>query len=168
AGTDFLASVCVAWEAATTPAVDAGIRTVLLRTGIVLDAHGGGLGQQLRFFKLGLGGRSGNGRQWMSWLTLADEVAAIEFLLTANVSGPVNLATPNPVTNAEYTKTLGRVLHRPTTIIPMAGPRLLFGKELADSLLLTSSRIAPAALNAAGFEFSQPTLDGALRSVIAA
>jgi len=168
AGSDFLASVCVEWEAAAAPAVDAGIRTAFLRTGIVLTPEGGALGKQLPFFKLGAGGRAGKGTQWMSWISLDDEIAATEFLLTADVAGPVNLVAPHPATNAEFTKALGRALHRPTTIIPMAGPRLLFGKELADSLLLTSTRVAPAALTAAGFEFGQPDLDGALRSLLAA
>ncbi len=142
-GSDFLAQVCVEWEGATTAASEAGIRTVLLRTGIVLDADGGALGKQLTFFRLGLGGRSGSGRQYWSWITLTDEVAAIEFLLTADVSGPVNLTAPNPSTNAEFARTLGRVLGRPTTVIPMIGPRLLLGRELADSLLLTSQRVLP-------------------------
>ncbi|MFM7509010.1 MAG: TIGR01777 family oxidoreductase [Actinomycetota bacterium] len=165
AGTDFLASVCVEWEAATAPAADAGIRTALLRTGIVLDATGGALGKQLTFFKLGLGGRSGSGRQYWSWITLADQVAAIEFLLTAEVAGPVNLTAPNPVTNSEFARTLGHVLGRPTTVIPMIGPRLLLGRELADSLLLTSQRVVPSILEQAGFAFSEPTLEPALRSV---
>jgi uncharacterized protein (TIGR01777 family) len=168
AGSDYLASVCVDWEAAAAPAVEAGIRTAFLRTGIVLSPDGGALGKQLPFFKLGAGGRAGKGTQWMSWISMDDEIAATEFLLTAEVSGPVNLVAPNPATNAEFTKALGRAVHRPTTIIPMAGPRLLFGKELADSLLLTSTRVAPAVLTAAGFTFGQPDLDGALRSVLAA
>lgn len=168
AGTDFLASVCVEWEAAAAPAVEAGVRTAFLRTGIVLTPDGGALGKVLPIYRLGGGGRSGSGRQWWSWIALADQVAAMEFLLTAEVSGPVNMVAPNPVTNAEYVKALGKVLHRPTTVTPMLGPRLLLGRELADSLLLTSTRVAPAALVAAGFTFGQPDLDGALRSVLAA
>ena len=168
AGNDFLASVCVDWEAAAAPAVEAGIRTAFLRTGIVLSPDGGALGKVLPIYKLGGGGRSGSGRQWWSWISLDDQVAATEFLLTADVAGSVNMVAPNPVTNAEYTKALGRAVHRPTTITPMFGPRLLLGKELADSLLLTSTRVAPAALTAAGFQFGQPDLDGALRSVLAA
>ncbi len=165
-GTDFLAQVCVDWEAATAAASDAGIRTALLRTGIVLDADGGALGKQLTFFKLGLGGRSGSGRQFWSWITLADQVAAIEFLLSAEVAGPVNLTAPNPATNAEFARTLGRVLGRPTTVIPMIGPRLLLGRELADSLLLTSQRVVPRVLESAGFGFSDPELEPALRGVL--
>ncbi len=166
AGTDFLARVCVDWEAAAGAAVDAGIRTAFLRTGIVLDADSGALGKQLTFFKLGLGGRSGSGRQFWSWITLPDEVAAIEFLLTSDVSGPVNLTAPNPATNAEFARTLGRVLGRPTTVIPMIGPRLLLGRELADSLLLTSQRVVPAVLEAAGFTWSDPELEPGLRAVL--
>jgi hypothetical protein len=165
-GDDFPARVCVQWEAAAAPAVDAGIRVAYLRTGIVLDAEGGALGRQLPFFKLGLGGRAGPGTQYLSWITLNDEVRAIRFLLEADVSGPVNLTAPNPVTNAEFTKALGRVLGRPTTILPMAGPRLLFGRELADNLLLTSQRVVPAALEAAGFVFEDPEIEPALRAVL--
>ncbi|MFM7065023.1 MAG: TIGR01777 family oxidoreductase [Actinomycetes bacterium] len=168
AGKDFLASVCVEWEAAAAPAVDAGIRTAFLRTGIVLSADGGALGKVLPIYKLGGGGRSGSGRQWWSWISLDDQVAATEFLLTADVAGPVNMVAPHPVTNAEYAKALGRAVHRPTTITPMFGPRLLLGKELADSLLLTSTRVAPAVLEQAGYQFAQPDLDGALRSLLAA
>lgn len=166
AGSDFPARVCVAWEAAASPAVDAGIRTAFLRTGIVMSTEGGALAKQLPFFKLGLGGRAGSGRQYLSWITLRDEVRAIEFLLDADVSGPVNLNAPNPSTNSEFTKTLGRVLGRPTTILPMFGPRLLYGRELADSLLLTSQRIVPAVLAEAGFAFDDPELEGALRAVL--
>lgn len=165
-GSDFTASVCVAWEAAASAAVDAGIRTAFLRTGVVYDAEGGALGKQLLAFKLGLGGRAGSGRQYQSWITLEDEVRAIEFLLGSDLSGPVNLTSPNPVTNSEFTRTLGHVLRRPTTILPMIGPRLLYGRELADSLLLTSQRIVPAALLGAGFAFAHPDLEEALRSVL--
>ena len=131
-----------------------------------MDADGGALAKQLPFFKAGLGGRAGSGRQYLSWISLRDEVAAIRFLLTADVAGPVNLTSPHPVTNGEFTRTLGKVLGRPTTILPMFGPRLLYGRELADSLLLTSQRIVPAALESAGFTFQDPELDGALRSVL--
>jgi uncharacterized protein len=166
AGADFPASVCIDWEASATAAVDAGIRTAFLRTGVVLDDHGGALAKQLPFFKAGLGGRAGSGTQYLSWISLDDEVRAIEFLLTSDLAGPVNLTAPNPVTNAEFTRTLGRVLGRPTTILPMFGPRLLYGRELADSLLLTSQRVVPAALERAGFTFDHPDLEGALRSIL--
>lgn len=166
AGDDFPARVCVQWEACAQPAVDSDIRVAFLRTGIVQSTKGGALAKQLPFFKLGLGGKVGSGRQWISWISIDDEVAAIRFLLDHDVSGPVNLVAPEPVTNSEYTKTLGSVLHRPTTILPITGPRLLYGRELADSLLLTSQRVAPAALQQAGFEFSQPTLRGALEDLL--
>ena len=166
AGDDFPARVCVQWEACAQPAVDSDIRVAFLRTGIVQSTEGGALAKQLPFFKLGLGGKVGSGRQWISWISIDDEVAAIRFLLDHDVSGPVNLVAPEPVTNSEYTKTLGSVLHRPTTILPITGPRLLYGRELADSLLLTSQRVAPAALQRAGFEFGQPTLRGALEDLL--
>jgi uncharacterized protein (TIGR01777 family) len=165
-GDDFPARVCVAWEAAARPAVDAGLRVAFLRTGIVLSPRGGALARQLPAFRWFLGGRAGSGRQWQSWISIDDEVGAIVHLLTATVSGPVNLTAPNPVTNAELTKTLGSVLHRPTTILPMIGPRVLFGRELADSLLLTSQRVLPAALEASGYGFRHPELRGALEDLL--
>lgn len=166
AGNDFLSSVVVDWEAAAAPAVDVGIRTTFLRTGIVLSPKGGALAKQLPAFKLGIGGRFGSGAQMQSWISLVDEVRAIEWLLTNDIAGPVNLTSPNPVNNAEFTKILGKVLHRPTFIIPMIGPRLLFGRELADALLLTSQAIIPAALESHGFVFEQPVLDAALRDLL--
>ncbi len=166
AGDDFPARVCIEWEASAAAAVDAGIRVAFLRTGVVQATEGGALAKQLPFFRLGLGGRAGSGRQFLSWITLRDEVRAIRFLLEADVSGPVNLVAPEPVTNAEYTKVLGAALHRPTTILPMLGPRLLYGRELADSLLLTSQRVVPSVLVEAGFDFEQPTFPGALASVL--
>lgn len=166
-GSDFTARVCIDWEAAAQPAVDAGIRVAFLRTGIVQSTEGGALAKQLPFFKLGLGGKVGSGKQYISWISIEDEVRAIQFLLTNELAGAVNLTAPEPVTNAEYTKILGGVLHRPTTILPITGPRLLFGKELADSLLLTSSRVVPAALLEAGFTFSYPELEPALAALLA-
>jgi len=166
AGTDYLASVVVDWEAAARPAVDAGIRTVLLRTGIVLSPDGGALKRQLPVFRAGLGGRFGSGQQYQSWISITDEVRAIEWLLTSDLSGPVNLTAPEPVTNATFTKRLGAALHRPTFIVPMAGPRILFGRELADSLLLTSQKVLPVALERHGFAFQHPTLDAALRDLL--
>ncbi|MEA3018531.1 MAG: uncharacterized protein QOI47_55, partial [Actinomycetota bacterium] len=161
-GSGFLTDVCLAWEAAAQPAIDAGARVAFLRTGIVLAPHGGALGKLLPLFKLGLGGRMGSGRQWMSWITLDDEVAAITHLLTAEVSGPVNLTAPNPVTNAELGKTLGRVLHRPSVLpTPAFGPRLLLGRELAASLLFDSQRVVPARLVESGFAHEHPQLEGA-------
>lgn len=166
-GDDFLSDLCQRWEAATAPAQRAGVRTVHIRTGIVLSRRGGSLKKQLPLFKVGLGGRFGSGRQWQSWISIDDEVAAISHLLSADVSGPVNLTAPNPVTNAEFTKTLGTVVRRPTLVpIPMFGPKLLFGAELAETLLLSSQRVSPAVLSRSGFEFRHPTLDAALRGVL--
>ncbi len=163
-GTGFLADVCRQWEAATEPAKQAGIRVVNLRIGVVLSAVGGALAKMLTPFKLGLGGVVGSGRQYMSWITLDDLVAAVHHLIvTDDVSGPVNAVSPNPVTNREFTKTLGGVLHRPT-ILPLPAPvvRLLFG-EMGQALLLAGTRAVPTKLQAAGFEFSHPRLEGALR-----
>ena len=165
-GDDFPARVCVQWEACAAPAAAAGVRVVLLRTGIVQATEGGALAKQLPFFKLGLGGKVGSGKQWISWISIDDEVRAIQFLLDHDISGPVNLVAPEPVTNAEYTKSLGAALHRPTTILPITGPRLLYGRELADSLLLTSQRVVPSVLVEAGFEFSHPDLTSALTALL--
>jgi uncharacterized protein (TIGR01777 family) len=167
AGTGFLPDLCVAWEGAAQPAVDAAISTAFLRTGVVLSTEGGALAKQLPFFKLGLGGRSGNGRQYLSWITIDDYIDAVVFLLDSDIEGAVNLTAPNPCTNAQFASTLGRTLHRPTTIIPMFGPRILFGRELAGTLLVESQRIVPARLEAAGFGFSHPTIDGALGHLLA-
>ena len=165
-GADFPASVAHDWEAAAAPAVDAGIRTVFIRTGIVLSPEGGALKKQLPIFKLGAGGRFGSGDQYQPWISIDDEIGAIEWLLDADVEGPVNLTAPEPVTNAAFTKALGRVLHRPTFIVPMLGPRLLLGRELADSLLLTSLRVLPGKLEAGGYRFAHPDLDGALHHLL--
>jgi hypothetical protein len=166
AGTDFVASVASDWESSTLPAIDAGLRVVLARSGVVLSPKGGALAKQLPFFKFGLGGRSGTGQQWLSWISLDDEIAALEWLLTNDVSGPVNLVAPEPVRNSEFATALGHALHRPTFVIPMIGPRILFGRELADSLLLTSTRVEPKVLTDAGFTFAHPTLDGALSDLL--
>ena len=166
-GDDFLAEVCRRWEAAAAPASDAGIRVAFARTGIVLSPDGGALAKLLPLFKLGVGGRMGSGRQWWSWISLEDEVGAIRWLLDHDVSGPVNLTAPEPVTNAEMTRVLGEVLHRPTILpVPSFGPKLLLGGELAEALLFTSQRVAPAVLGEQGFPFAHPTLEGALRSLL--
>lgn len=168
-GTGFLPDLCVEWEAAAAPASDAGITTAFLRTGVVLSAKGGALAKQLLPFKLGLGGRSGSGRQFLSWITIDDHVAATSWLIgdgTA-IAGPVNLTAPEPVTNGQFAKALGRALHRPTSVIPMFGPRLLLGRELADTLLLESQRIVPGVLEREGFTFAHPRLDEALAHVLA-
>lgn len=166
-GEGFLPDLCVAWEAATGPAEHAGTRVARMRTGIVLSKDGGALRKQLPLFKIGLGGRFGSGRQWQSWITIDDVVRAIFHLFTADVAGPVNFTSPNPVTNAEFTKTLGKVLGRPTLLpIPKFGPSLVLGGELADDLLYSSQRVAPGQLEASGFEFAHPELEGALRHVL--
>lgn len=166
AGDDFLASVCVDWEAAARPAIDAGVRTAFLRTGIVLSPTGGAMGKMLPLFRFGLGGRMGSGRQWWSWISLTDEVAAIRWLLDHELSGPVDLTAPEPVTNAQFTKALGAALHRPTALpVPAFGPRLLLGRDLADALLFTSQRVLPSALIHSNFEFSHPTIDLALGAI---
>jgi uncharacterized protein (TIGR01777 family) len=167
AGHDFLADVCVQWEAAAAPAVDAGIRVPFLRTGIVLTPDGGALAKLLPLFKLGVGGRMGSGRQWWSWVSLDDEVAAIRWLLENDVAGPVNVTAPHPATNAELTKTLASVLHRPSILpVPSFGPKLLLGGELADALLFNSQRVTPGVLSEHGFAFTHPDLVGALRSML--
>lgn len=166
-GEGFLADVTAAWEGATGPAAAAGIRVTTIRTSLVLDASGGALARMLPLFKLGVGGRIGPGTQWWSWITLDDEVRAIRFLLEHEVPGPANLAAPGSVTNAEFTEVLGQVLRRPTILpVPLFGPKLLLGAELADNLLLTSKRLAPAALADAGFEFRHPDLETGLRAVL--
>jgi uncharacterized protein (TIGR01777 family) len=166
-GNGFLADVCRDWEAAAEPATAAGIRTVFIRTGIVLSPEGGALKKQLPLFKLGLGGKFGNGKQWQSWISITDEVNAIVHLLTSSLSGPVNLTAPTPVTNSEFTQVLSKVVSRPAILpIPSFGPKLLLGSELADALLFTGQRVTPNALLADGFVFSHPTLDAALRALL--
>ncbi len=166
-GQGFLADVVVAWEAATAPAAEAGIRVATARTGIVLSADGGALAKQLLPFKLGLGGRLGSGKQWWSWISIADEVGAIRWLLEHDVAGPVNLTAPGPVTNAEFAKALGRALHRPTLLpTPSLAPRLLLGRELADELLYVSQRVVPAVLTDRGFSFQHPDIGNALQAVL--
>jgi uncharacterized protein (TIGR01777 family) len=165
-GSGFLTDVVLAWEDAAQPAVDAGIRTVSLRTGIVLDAHDGALPRMAMPVRFGVGGKLGSGAQWMSWITLADEVGAIVHLLDADVAGPVNLTAPNPVTNATLTKALGEVLHRPTVLaVPAFALRTLLGRELADELLLGGQRVLPTKLLASGYAFRDAEIVPALRSV---
>lgn len=169
AGTGFLADVCQEWEAAAAPAREAGIRVVHLRIGIVLTPAGGALGQMLLPFKMGVGGVIGSGRQFMSWIALDDLVAAVlHAAVTDGLEGPVNAVAPNPATNAEFTKTLGRVLGRPTILpMPAFGARLAFG-EMADHLLLGGARVEPTRLGETGFQFGYPDLDGALRHLLGA
>lgn len=166
-GSGFLAELCLDWEKAAQPAIDAGIRVVHLRFGVALSAEGGALARMLPIFRAGVGGRLGSGRQWMSWIALPDVIRAIEFALqTASLSGPVNLVAPNPVTNSEFTRVLGRVLQRPTVIpAPAVALRLALG-EMADEGILASERVAPARLEAASFVFEYPELEACLRGVL--
>ncbi|MEO7085984.1 MAG: TIGR01777 family oxidoreductase [Gemmatimonadaceae bacterium] len=167
-GDDFLASVCIEWERATAPAIAAGVRVVELRTGLVLGKNGGMLSKLLLPFKLGVGGRVGSGKQWMSCIALEDYVELAKFALsTDTMSGPVNFVGPAPVTNEEFTKTLAKVLHRPTLFpVPAAALKLAMG-EMAEDTLLASQRVIPGRALAAGFAFRCGTLDAALRSALA-
>ncbi len=162
-GDDFMGSIAKDWERAAQPARDAGIRVVHNRTGIVLHPAGGVLQRLVPIFSLGGGGRIGSGRQWMSWVARSDWVRAIRFLLDANVEGPFNIAAPNPVTNAEFTAALGRVLKRPTVMaVPEFAVKLAFGQMGADTVL-ASQRMLPERLRSAGFRFDYPDLESALR-----
>jgi len=166
-GDDILASICVPWEAAAAPVTEAGIRLATIRTGVVLSPDGGALAKMVPLFKLGLGGRFGSGKQWWSWISLADEIAAIRFLVDHDISGPVNLTAPGATTNAEFSRVLAHVLHRPAVLaVPAFGPKLVVGAELAQALLFTSARVTPGALVAAGFRFAHPDLEGALRATL--
>ncbi|MEY2420387.1 MAG: uncharacterized protein QOI95_454 [Acidimicrobiaceae bacterium] len=168
AGTGFLADVCVQWEAATAPAEEAGIRVAHLRTGIVVGKSGGAVAKTLPLFKLGLGGRIGSGRQYWSWISLTDEIGAIRFLLDHDVAGPVNLTGPEPVSNAVFTKAIGRALHRPTFVpVPKFGPRLLLGREAADEVVSASQRVMPVVLAREGYKFTHETADDAVRAELA-
>jgi uncharacterized protein (TIGR01777 family) len=167
AGDTFLAEVAKEWEGEARRAEDAGIRTVLLRTGIVLSKDGGALGTMLLPFKLGVGGVIGSGKQWMSWISMADHIAAINFVIeNENIRGAVNAVSPQPVTNEEFTKTLGDVLYRPTFIpLPEFAVSMLLG-EMGDALLLSSTRVLPKRLEDAGFEFRYPDLKQALEKAV--
>ncbi len=167
AGDNFLAGVCKEWEAESRRAEDAGIRTVLLRTGIVLSKDGGALGTMLTPFKLGVGGVVGSGKQWMSWISMDDEIAIIKYAIeNENIRGAVNAVAPNPVTNEEFTKTLGEVLYRPTFIpLPEFAVSMIFG-EMGDALLLASTKVMPKRLEDAGFEFKFPNLKEAVENAV--
>jgi uncharacterized protein (TIGR01777 family) len=166
-GTGFLAELAREWEAATATAIAQGIRVVNLRLGVVLSANGGALAKMLTPFRLGLGGVIGDGAQWMSWIALDDVIGAIRHALTTDaLRGPLNVVAPAPVTNAEFTRTLGRALGRPTLVpLPAFAARLALG-EMADEMLLTSQRAVPARLQASGYRFRYPTLEDALRAVL--
>src|SRR3954451_23868982 len=166
-GEGFLASVVRDWEAATAPAADAGVRVVTIRTGVVLSTDGGLLGQLMPLFRLGLGGRLGSGRQWMSWISIADHLAAVRYLLAHDdVSGAVNLTAPEPVRNKDFTKALARAVHRPAiAIVPSPALKVAIG-GFAEEGALVSQRVLPARLEAAGFTFTFADVDAALGALI--
>lgn len=166
-GEGFAPQLCREWEAASDPAAKAGIRTVQLRIGMVLSARGGALARMLPPFRLGLGGNLGNGRQWLSWVT-AEDVAGIvvHAIRTESLKGPVNTVAPQCVSNAEFTRTLARVLSRRSVFpLPAFAARLAFG-QMADEILLSSQRVEPARLQAAGYRFQDPDLEPALRRIL--
>ena len=161
-GDGFLADVGRAWEASAEPAREVGIRVVNFRQGIVLSRKGGALARMLTPFRLGVGGRVGDGKQWWSWTALEDTVAAYRFAIESDVSGPVNLASPNPATNSQFVKALGRALGRPAVVpLPALAVKTAFG-EMGEAVLLEGQRVLPARLLDAGFEFTYPELDTAL------
>lgn len=166
-GAGFLARVCEKWEEAARPAVEAGIRVVHLRFGVVLGRGAGALAKMVPLFKFGLGGKLGSGKQWMSWIDLQDAAHAVSFLLSdASISGAVNLVAPHPVTNAEFTRALGRALHRPALVTaPAFALRLAMG-QMADEALLASARVLPSRLLDAGFQFEQPRIENALQHLV--
>jgi uncharacterized protein (TIGR01777 family) len=166
-GQGFLAETCVAWEAAAQPARAAGIRTVHLRFGVMLAPGGGALGKILPIFRLGLGGRLGTGKQWTSWVSLKDAVSAILFILdNQTLSGPMNIVAPAPITNAEFTQSLAKTLHRPAIFpVPAFALRIALG-EIAEEGLLASARVIPQKLEQAGFRFEHPHLDAALSATL--
>ena len=164
-GDDFFSNLVVRWEAAAAPAEAAGIRVAYLRTGLVVSRKGGAWGRMFPFFSLGLGGKIGNGRQYWSYISLTDHVRAMQFLLTHDVAGPVNLTAPEPVTNAEVTKAMGKALHRPTLLpVPAFGLRLVFGEFGNEPV--RSQRIVPGVLQKAGFGFEHPSIDSAIRAAL--
>lgn len=166
-GRGFLPEVCLAWEADAQRAIALGLRVVCLRLGVVLTGEGGALGKMLPLFRLGLGGRLGNGRQWMSWITRDDVIGVVaEALADRRFTGAINTVAPEPVTNAAFTKALGTVLHRPTLVpAPAWALRLAFG-EMADAALLASTRAVPDRLEALGYRFKHPHLAEALAAVL--
>ncbi|HYK35405.1 TIGR01777 family oxidoreductase [Alloacidobacterium sp.] len=166
-GIGFLAKTCIAWEAAAQPAKDAGVRVIHLRFGVVLSSEGGALAKMLPLFRLGLGGRLGSGRQWMSWISLPDVVAVVSHIIARQeLSGPINLVTPNPVTNSEFTRTLAHTVHRPAVFpAPALALRVILG-EMADEALLASARVIPAQLTESGFHFQHEQLTAALESLL--
>ena len=166
-GTGFLPDVCLGWEEATESVSKAGIRVVNLRFGIALSKDGGALPKMMTPFKIGMGGKAGSGTQYMSWVDIDDVTGAIyHALVTDSLKGPVNVTAPNPVTNKEFTDTLGKVLNRPTVVpLPAFAARLAFG-EMANDLLLASTKVAPKKLSDSGYEFQYPELENALKHVL--
>ena len=166
-GNDFLAEVCVAWEKATGAAEAKGVRTIRTRFGIILDEEGGALQRMLTPFKMGVGGKVGDGKQWMSWIALEDVVSGLKFLIDhADMNGPVNFTAPQPVTNSDFTQALGNSLSRPTVFsMPAFAARLAFG-EMADALLLSSAKVEPRRLREAGFDFKYTDLKSALEDIL--
>jgi uncharacterized protein (TIGR01777 family) len=162
-GDDFLAAVCREWEGAADLVTD--VRTVKIRTGLVLDPTGGALGKMLPLFRLGLGGKLGNGKQWWSWITLHDVIRAISFLLESKVSGPVNLTSPNPVTNQEFTSALARAMHRPA-LFPAPAIALKIALGGFSSEILGSKKVMPQALTDAGFTWDYPHITNALTALV--
>jgi uncharacterized protein (TIGR01777 family) len=166
-GSGFLAELCQKWEEAAQPAVDAGIRVVQLRFGVVLGPGEGALKKMLPLFRWGLGARLGAGKQWMSWVSLADAIGAVLFVLDrADIAGPVNVTSPNPVTNGDFTRALARALGRPAFLaMPAFALRIMAG-QMADEALLVSERVKPEKLMSTGFQFSLAGIDAALRAAI--
>ena len=166
-GNDFLAEVCVAWERATGEAEARGIRTIHARFGIILDQEGGALAKMLTPFRMGVGGRIGDGKQWMSWIALVDVIQGLKFVIEhSSITGPVNFVAPNPVTNSEFTKSLGDALSRPTLFpMPSFAARLAFG-EMADALLLSSAKVEPKRLQDSGYRFEFENLQPALAAIL--
>jgi hypothetical protein len=164
-GVGFLPDICREWEAATQAAVDAGIRTVLMRTGVVLSPKGGALGKMLLPFKMGVGGRIGDGQQWMSWIDIQDMIGAIHHMLNSDLlQGQVNMVAPKPVKNAEFAKTLGSVLSRPAILpMPAFAVKLAFG-EMGETILLGSQRVEPAQLVMSGYPFRFSDLRSSLEN----
>jgi uncharacterized protein len=167
-GTGFLADVCIEWERAALPAAEAGIRTTFARTGVVLTPNGGALAKQLPLFKFGIGGKLANGAQWLSWISLRDEVHALLALLDhQRFEGPVNLVAPSPVTNAAFTDALAHQVHRPAFFsVPSFALRMALGAELADEALLASARVVSEVLGGQEFSFQDPELEGALAEML--
>jgi uncharacterized protein (TIGR01777 family) len=166
-GTDFLSNVCKEWEEAAEPAARKGIRVVFIRTGIVLSKDGGAIAKMLMPFKMGVGGKIGDGRQYMSWIALSDECRVILHAIeTESIKGPVNSVAPNPVRNAEFTKAMGAALHRPTIFpMPAFAARIALG-EMADALLLSSAKVLPKRLMQSGFKFDHTDIHETLKSIL--